>query len=226
MIETVLAYMSDKYFMLCYPIALVLSIRKYPLYFNTVLKYLPILIGYALLSELLGLFIRDFESIQIVSVEEYSYANNLVFNIYDIVFFLYFFYVYWKILKIKKHRSLVIYGVFIYLGSCIINPFLQDFTIFAQIYASTTGSFLLVTYIFLYFFECYKGLQRKDDLLLWLSLGLLIFNLFFPFIMIIGEHDYSLYLLLHLRQVHYALITAMYSCIIIGLMRVRYSSEN
>ena len=218
--------MSDKYFMLCYPIALVLSIRKYPLYFNTILKYLPILIGYALLSELLGLFIRDFESIQIVSVEEYSYANNLVFNIYDIIFFLYFFYVYWKILKIKKHRSLVIYGVFIYLGSCIINPFLQEFTIFAQIYASTTGSFLLVIYILLYFFECYKGLQRKDDLLQWLSLGLLIFNLFFPFIMIIGEHDYSLYLLLHLRKVHHVLITAMYICIIIGFIRVRYSSEN
>lgn len=212
--------------MLFYVVALVLSIWKYPLYFNTVLKYIPILIGYALLSETLGFFIRNFDTFQIVSVEEYSYANNLVFNIYDIIFFLYFHYVYWKILKIKKHRTLILYGAFLYLGSCIINPFFQDFTIFAQIYASTTGSYLLVIYILLYFFEHRKGLHRKSDLLLWLSLGLLIFNLFFPFIMIIGEHDYSLYLLLHLRKVHHVLITAMYFCIIIGFIRVRYSSEN
>lgn len=221
MIQTVLEYIGGNYFMLFYLLALVLSIKKYHLYFNTVLKFLPILIGYAFLSELLGFLILNFDSFQIVSVEEYSYANNLVFNIYDIIFFLYFFYVYWKILKIKKHRTLIRYGAFLYLGSCIINPFLQDFTIFAQIYASTTGSFLLVIYILLYFFEYYKGLQRKDDLLKWLSLGLLIFNLFFPFIMIMGEHYYDLYLLLHLRKVHHVLITAMYSCIIIGFIRLR-----
>lgn len=210
--------------MLCYPIALILSIRKYHLYFNTVLKFLPILIGYALLSEVLGFLIRDYDSFQVVSLEEYSFANNLIFNIYDIVFFLYFYYVYWKILKIEKHKILIPYGVFLYLGSCIVNPFFQEFTIFPQVFASSIGSLLLILCIYFYFSEIHKGLHCKDDLLAWISLGLLVFNLFFPLIMITGQFDYSLYQSLNLRQVHYLLITAMYVCIIIGLLRVRYVS--
>ena len=225
MIQTVLEYLGNQYFMLCYPIALFLSIKKYHLYFNTVLKFLPILIGYTLLSEVLGLIIRDYDSFQIVTVAEYSYANNLIFNIYDVVFFLYFYYVYWKILKIEKHKSLIHYGVYLYLGSCIMNAFFQEFTIFPQIFASSTGSLLLIFCIYFYFSKINKGLHIKDDLLAWLSLGLLVFNLFFPFVMIIGQFDNSLYQSLHLRQVHYVLITAMYVCIIIGLLRVRYVSS-
>jgi hypothetical protein len=43
-----LEYILNNYFMLLYFLALILSIAKYHLYYDTILKYLPILIVYIL----------------------------------------------------------------------------------------------------------------------------------------------------------------------------------
>ena len=219
--EVVLEYLKSSFFMIFYPVALLVSVKNYRYYFNSVLKYLPIIIGYTLLSELLGLFIRDFDGIQIVSEIEYSYANNLIYNIYDIVVFTYFFYIFWKTFRVALHKNVIKVGASFYFLVTLINPFFQDFFIFPQVYASSLGSLLLVICIFLYFKEIKQNQQNKDELLVWLSIGLFIFHFFFPFIMFIGDLNYQLYKALNLRQIHHLLICAMYTCFIIGFIKIK-----
>jgi hypothetical protein len=224
MIQTVLEYLRNYYFMLCYPIALILSVKKYHLYFNSILKYLPILIAYTLLSELLGFFIVEFDSIQIVVIEAYSYANNLIFNIYDIIFFTYFYYIFWKTFRSTLHKNVVTIGFIGYMIASFTNPFFQDFFIFQQFYASSVGSLLLIICIVLYFKEIRRNQQHKNELLVWLSIGLFIFHCFFPSIMFLGDFNYSLYKALNLRQLHHLVICSMYICFIIGFIKTKHNS--
>ena len=76
--------------MLLYFLALILSITNYHLYYNTILKYLPILIVYTFLTETLGIIIREVDEIQIIYKQEYYNYNTAIFNILKIIFFLCF----------------------------------------------------------------------------------------------------------------------------------------
>jgi hypothetical protein len=71
--------------MLLYFLALILSIVKYHLYYDTILKYLPILIVYTFLTETLGIIIRDVDEIQIIYKQEYYNYNTAIFNIFDML---------------------------------------------------------------------------------------------------------------------------------------------
>lgn len=207
-----------------YCIALFMSLKKYHLYYTSILRYIPILITYTILTELLGYLVVEFDSFQIVSDEAYSYANNVIYNIYDIVCFLYFFFVFFNVLKIKKHKTFIISGVVLYLLTCLVNPFFEDFAIFPQIFASGVGSLFLIICIFAYFYELKKGSQTPNILLVWISIGLLIFNLFIPFILYLGIYNFPVYKELNLRQIHYLLIVALYTCWTIGFINTRQTS--
>lgn len=207
-----------------YCLALIMSLKKYPLYYTSMLKFLPILITYSILTEFLGYLIVEFDSFQIVTDEAYSYANNVIFNIYDIVYFLYFFFVFFKVLKLRTHKIFLISGIAIYLLTSLVNPFFEDFVIFPQTYASCIGSIILIICICCYFYELNKGTQSPHILLVWISIGLLIFNLFFPFILYLGIYNLPLYEELNLRQIHYLLIAVLYTCWIIGFINIRQTS--
>lgn len=222
MIQIILEYLRHNYFMVFYVITLFLALKKYPFYYNSVLKYFPIILGYTLLTELLGLLIRDYDGFQIVSSNEFPSANNLIFNIYDLVFFLYFYYVFWQTLIKTNHKNIIKYASLFYVASIIVNLFLDDVFIFPQIYASSIGSYILVGIIFLYFMENKQNLQKNNNLLVWISIGLFIFNLFFPIIMIWGRFDLELYKKLNLRQFHHLLIATMYICFMIGFLSTRH----
>lgn len=200
---------------------MVLSLVRYRFYYDSVLKYFPILIGYTLLSEILGILIRDFDNFQIVSLEEYNYANYFIYNIYDIVFFFYFYFLYWRIISNSKYKNIIKYGAILYLISTIINPFFQNILIFPQIYGSTIGSLILIICILLYFREVKSFKKKKSNLVIWISIGLFVFNLFFPLILLAGRYDYDLYKKFNFQQFHYFLILAMYSCFIIGFLRMK-----
>ena len=204
-----------------YGIALVLALIKYRWYYDSVLKYFPILLAYTLLTELLGYFIFNFEGFQIVYSEKYPFANNFIFNIYEVVFFLFFYFVYYKCVSNLQHRKIIKYGSIGYVVASLINPFYQDFLIFPQIYASTTGSLVLIVAIVLFILENHKEQSKVNNLLFWVSAGLLIFNIFFPIIMLTGLYDYELYQNLNLRHIHYVLIVLMYTCFIIGFIKMR-----
>ena len=213
----------DNYFMALYAVALVLSIIRYRRYFESLLKYLPILIGYTLISESLGYFIRENDDLQIVYLEGYSFYNQLIFNIFDIIFFLYFFYVYRNAVSEIKYKKWIKYGAFLFIACTLINPFFQDFLLYPQLLASTVGSAVLICSIVLYFLDLKQNtnMPNHNNLLFWISLGLLIFYTFYPLILLIGFFDYDLYQKLHLRTIHHLLIVVMYSCFILGFILMR-----
>ncbi len=215
-----LEFLKNNYFIPLYAIALIISLTRYRLYYDSVLKYFPILIAYALLSEILGILIRDFEIFQIVYQDKYHFANNFIYNIYDFVFYIYFYFVFWKRIQNFKYKSIVKYASMAYVVATLINPFFQNVFIFPQVYALTIGSTALIICTLLYFRETIQKGKTKNNLLTWISIGLLIFNIFFPIIMLAGRFDYDLYKKLNFQQFHYFLIVAMYSCFIIGFLKM------
>lgn len=223
---SIFEYLTGNYYMAFYFIALFLSLKRYPLYYTSILRFLPILITYTILTELLGYLIVESDSFQIVTDDPYSYANNVIYNIYDIVCFLFFYYVFFKALKIRLHKTLIISGVILYVLTSLVNPFYEDFIIFPQIFASSIGSIFLIICICCYFYELNKGVQSPHILLVWISIGLLIFNLFIPFILYLGIYNLPLYEELNLRQIHYLSIAALYTCWIIGFINIRQTTFN
>ncbi len=210
-------FISDNYFLVFYALALIISLFSYRKYFDTVLKYLPILIGYTLITEILGFLIRDYDTIQIVYIDGYSFYNNLIFNIFDIIFFLYFFYVFWSTITDKINKKVIKWGAILFVLISLFNPFSQDFVLFPQIWASSFGSIILIACILYYYNQLRRRtpIPKSHDLLFWISTGLLVFYTFYPFILIIGHFDYGLYQKLH---IHHLLIVVMYSCFILGFI--------
>ncbi len=214
-------FLFNNYFMFFYALALVLSLFSYRKYFDSVLKYLPIIIGYTLFSELIGYIIREYDDIQVVYLEGYSYYNILVFNIFDIVFFLYFFYIYRNEVSNIKFKNWIKYGVILFIACSVVNPFFQDFLLYPQMFASTLGSIVLIMSIVMFFLgkKSLVNAPNHQILLFWISWGLLIFYLLYPFILYIGYFvDYELYKQFHVRTIHHLLIVVMYSCFILGFI--------
>jgi hypothetical protein len=222
MSQSILELLKDNYFFILYFAVLVLSLVRYRRYFDSVLKFFPILIGYTILTEILGFLIKNFEEFRITSSEIYPYANNAIYNIYDIIFTCYFLYIFHKKIKNRKFKNYIIYGSIIYAISVGINPFFEDWIIFPQTIAFTVGSILLIMSILLYFTDSKFRREKNNNLLVWIAIGLLIFNLFFPPILIAGIYYYDVvYQEFNLRQVHLVLITAMYACFIVGFLHLR-----
>ena len=219
---SIFEFIKNNYILAFYAIALLLSILRYRRYYDSLLKYFPILIGYTLLTEILGKLIRDNDDLQIVYLDGYAFYNQLIFNIFDIVFFLYFFYVYRNAVSKIKFKNWIKYGAFLFITCSIINPFFQDFLLYPQMIALTIGSLVLIFSILLCFLDkkTSTNFPNRHNLLFWISLGLLLFYTFYPFILLLG-FDYDLYQKLHIRIIHHVLIALMYSCFILGFILMR-----
>ena len=213
----------ENYFLIFYALALLLALVQYRKYFDSLLKYFPIIIAYTLISEILGTVVREYENIQIVYLDGYSFYNQLIFNIFDIIFFLYFFNVYRNAVSEIKYKKWIMYGAFLFIACTLINPFFQDFLLYPQMIASTVGSLVLIFSILLYFIgkKIISNIPNHQNLLFWVSLGLLTFYTFYPLILLIGYYDYDLYQKFHLRTIHHLLIVVMYSCFILGFILMR-----
>nr|WP_299342026.1 hypothetical protein [Allomuricauda sp.] len=88
-------------------------------------------------------------------------------------------------------------------------------------YANIIGSLVLILAIALYFKEKREksnSFSKRYNLLFWVSLGLFVFYIFFPFILLVGYIRYDLYAEYHFRTVLLALILFMYGCFNIGLL--------
>ena len=220
----ILGFLKNYGFILLYGVALLISIMRYRNFFDSILRYFPIIIGYTFLTEILGAYIRANENFRIIFIDEHSVNNSLIFNIFDIVFFTYFFYVFWKSLKSQKHKNLVKYGSLLFVVSCLINPFLQDFILYPQTLAIVVGSSNLILCVLLYFKQLNEnkiGLPNHSNLLFWVALGLLLFYIAYPFLIIIGLSFSEVYTRFNVRQIHQFLIYLMYGCFIIGFLKMR-----
>ncbi len=221
MSQTILEFLKNNYYFLLYFAVLAIALLRYRRYFDSVLKYFPILIGYTILTEALGFLIANFEEFQINYSEEYPYSNNAIYNIYDLVFFFYFYSIFYKAIKARKLKSPIKYGAIIYAIATVLNPFFENWIVFPQTYASAVGSAVLIMSILLYFIDSKYRMEKNNNLLVWIGIGLLIFNLFFPLIMLTALYNAEFYREFHLRQVHHVLIVAMYGCFITGFLQLK-----
>ncbi|MEM6540217.1 MAG: hypothetical protein AAF634_03605, partial [Bacteroidota bacterium] len=67
-----------------------MSVFHYRKYFDTVLRYFPLIIAYTFFNELLGNVIRYNENFAFRT--ESTDSNQIIYNIYIIIFFLFFFF--------------------------------------------------------------------------------------------------------------------------------------
>ncbi len=215
-------FVRDYLLLSLYGIALIFSIFRYSKYFDSILKYLPILIGYTLLNELLGLLIKNEEEFAIIFSDGFSYYNTLIYNIFDIFFYIYFLYIYWRVLKGTNYKKWIKYGVIIFIVVSLINPFYQSILVSPQIYSMVVGSVFLTSSAFLYLKQLNSSESKKrHNILFWISIGLLVFYPFYPIIFIIVIYfEDALYHSLHVAFLHQFLICLMYLCFIIGFLKM------
>ncbi|WP_281542615.1 hypothetical protein [Maribacter aestuarii] len=218
-----LELVQNNYFFLLYIAAFILSIVRYRVYYDTVLKYFPILIAYTLLSEILGFAIRNFDDIQIVYEEDYYYYNTLIFNIFDFIFYLYFLSVYHKVLASANSKMFVKVGVVLFILVSILNVFLQNIYVSPQNYAILVGALFTVVSAFLYVMELHnnESIQITRKLLFWISIGIIVFHFFYPITMYIVSFEYDFYTTMGIGKFHLFTIALLYGCFIIGFIRMK-----
>ncbi len=221
MLQEVINFLAEYYFIPIYFISLILSIANYRKYFDTELKYFPMLIAYTFLNELLGVLIREYPSISLFEKIEDSSYNMVIYNLYSVIFFCFFYYVYWKLIENKKYKNWIFKGSLVVLASFVISCFFQNPLNIDLFYAVSISSWFLVFCIVLYFLDKRlkkEKLVQKHNLVFWVSLALFVFYTIFPVLFLIGYLNYDLWLKLELRTVLRTLIIIMHGFYCIGFL--------
>ncbi|MDH7445442.1 hypothetical protein [Aquimarina sp. 2201CG14-23] len=174
------------------------------------LRYFIFFIWYVATNELVGLYIKlD------------SGVNAIIYNIYNAVNFTFFLLLYRYYFKNEKNKKLALYFSIIYLSSFVINGFFENYLSEYQRFPYILGALFLVITILLYFFEILnseKVLNAKKNLLIWISVGLLMYfvgNL--PF-RILRNYYQELTDATVLFLVNITLTVIMNTCFIIGFI--------
>ncbi len=222
MFQEFLDFLGEHYFIPIYFVTLVVSLFKYRGYFDTVLKYYPMLIAYTFFNELLGTLVRTYPSFSFFKNLSYSSYNQIIYNIYFVIFLIFFYSVYWQLISDKSYKKYVklisFISIFSFVISCIFqNPFETDL-----FYSVSIGSWVLVLFIGLYFIDKHKRnkkLVQPNNLVFWLSIALLVFYSIFPILFLVGYLDYYTWEKYSLRTVLKILIIVMYGLIIIGFVK-------
>lgn len=208
-----------------YGITFIVAMVRYPKYFHTSLKYFPILLLYTFLNELLGDLIYKYDSFSLAFNNLYSDSYIIIYTIYNVGFFLYFFYLFRSYIQNLGFRTFIKYGSFLFLLACLINPFFQDLFNEYQYLIFFSGALILMFCIILYLQEQVKKPVRviKNNVLFWIAIGLLIYHMAYVPIKVlryqneltgITEEPY-------IRHIHLSLILIMYTCFLIGFIRMK-----
>ncbi len=212
--------------MALYAITWIFSIIKLPKYFDSRLKYFPIIVGYTLFTEILGALIYNIEDFTLFSEEKYSSYTLLIYNIYDLIFFSFFFYVYWKSLSSVKIKKIIKYGALLFLLCFAVNLFIVDPMKYELWYAYIVGSIFLIVSTLAYLNSLKlrsEHLGFSTDLLFWISLGLLIFHLGYLPITIFKNSNLNMTIddYANIRIIHIGLILVMYTSFLIGFVKMK-----
>ena len=208
-----------------YAITLIVALWRYQRYFDTALKYLPILLFYAFLSELLGMIIRDSENMNLFLNEFYVNNNFVIFNIYYIISFGFFLVIYYLYLKRPFHKRIMLVLGIIFTGTAITNAIYESFLTISQVYTYTVGAISMIICTGLYFIE--NKTQRNTwfnprDLLSWISLGMFVFFLVYTPIKILKQYWLMLgeYHQPWSRRLHLSALVFMYVSFSIGFIKM------
>lgn len=207
-----------------YGITAFVALWRYRKYYDTALKFLPIIFFYTFLSETLGLLIRDY-GFNLLIDDLYTGNNSLTANIYHIVFYLFFFSVYYFFLESRRDKKVVVAWIIFFVIVSLFNIYKESFLTFSQVYAYVAGGLGIICCCVLYFMQNKRLKSKwciKKDLLSWISLGLLVFYIVYipikimkQYWVLIGEDSdpWS-------KRIHLAVIIFMYVCFILGLVKM------
>lgn len=213
-------------FLPVYLIAVLVALWRYPRYFDTPMRYFPVLLMYTLATEILGVLTIEYNEISLFVNDLFRNYNWLIYNIYLILFTLYFVHVYYQVIQKTGHRRLILTAAGGFLFICALNPLFQSFRYEMQLASYLSGSAVLVLASVLYLIhrKARSGRWFSDrDLLSWVGVGLAIFYAGFIPVTLIRNYN-SLYQIANpivIRIVLQGLIMIMYGCIIIGFLRMR-----
>ncbi len=217
--------LKDNFYLLLYAVALVLSFAKFPKYFDSALRYFPIIIFYTFCTELLGMAVLNFEEFSFISKKGFSNYTVVIYNLYDLLFFMYFFYVFYSVTTKPKLKRILKYGAGLYFIIMVINTLFKNPMLYDMWFAYTFGALLLIFACCTYLIGL-KGFSKTiifSDMLFWVSLGCLLFHIGYTPIMILQNSE-SLWMEENygaLRTLHLSLIVVMYTCFIIGFLTMR-----
>ena len=208
-----------------YAITLLIALWRYRRYYDTALKYLPILLFYTFLSELLGGIIRDSENMNLFLNEFYANNNFVIFNIYYIVSFTFFLAIYYLYLKRPRHKKIVLVFVVLFLATAVANALDESFLTVSQVYTYVAGGISMVVCTALYFIENKTDRNswfNSRDLLSWISLGMLVFYLVYTPIKILKQYWLMIgdYHQPWSRRLHLSVLVFMYVCFILGFIKM------
>lgn len=224
----ILQWILDNSYMILYFVTVGIALYRYPRYYDTPLKFFPILLMYTFLNEVLGKIIFLNEDISLV-LGPIFYNNWIIYNIYNLIFYLYFYYIFRNYIKNEQDRKLILAGGIILLITSVINVFFQDFTYESQVYAYILGGVFLIICVILHARQQYqiKGKWfNQYNLLSWISLGLLVFYCGYIPIKIIRHYNalVGIYESPAIRIIHIVLILFMNVCFILGFLKMRRKS--
>lgn len=217
--------LAEYIFLGLYVLVLVLAVYRFPRYYDTPARYLPVFFAYTLLTETVGMIVRDYEDFSIVIREMYFNNNWLIYNIYSLVLILFFFILLHRYITAVRMGWLRAAGIGMVFGLSLWNAWQHDFATVSQVYAYSGGGLLLITLSAGYLAQEFHLAVRKlfwRNLLVWISLGLLVFNLgylpinYHRYLAATGEVEYAAWT----RPIHLGLIYIMYGCFLVGFIRM------
>ncbi|WP_088341661.1 hypothetical protein [Robiginitalea sediminis] len=220
-------YLWGEPFLAVYLLAVIFSLWKYRKYYDTPLRFLPVLLMYTLLTELMGMIIRDNAEYSLNLTEFYFNNNWLIFNIYNLIFFLYFLYVYRLYLQRDRWKKIAWAGTAVFVLTSGINALMEDFRIVSQLYSYTVGGLWMILLSGAYLYQQWKlrfQIPQRRNLLVWISLGILVFYTgylpikYLRFSIVTMDSDASLALL---RTFHLGLIYFMYGSFLLGFLLLK-----
>jgi len=200
--------------MTLYVVVFILAIYKFPLYKETPLQYLPLILLFTVVTEFFGGYIKLYS----------GFSNVILFNIYYLLYFSFFFYVFMKVIEEKRFKNYIkiCIGVFwlIYISDLFLTDIMQES--FTRAYIAGAGG--LIFCIILYYITILQSslvLIIKNDLLFWISVGLFLFFIGYIPIKIIKSWFFSVQIegfFLLLLIIQFSLIIVMYSFFLIGFL--------
>jgi len=214
-------FITEQYILPFYLIVWIVAMSRYHSYFDTPLKYYPIYLMYTLLTEVLGYLIKYFDEFQVVNIEKYSWYNVIIFNIYSVISFLFFYYIYWRMVQNKKHKRWIKIGALASIACYLISLFFQDPFYSNLYYADMIASWILLLNIWFYFKEKMSKASpypNKHNLMYWMSIGLVIFYSVFPFLFWVGYEIPQIWIDYHFRTILRILILMMYGSFLVGVL--------
>lgn len=204
--------------MAAYAIVFVVSLIKLPLYKDSALRVLPVILFLTLLAESLGMYIKLVHGIH----------NAIVYNIYYFFYFSLFYYIFLQVITDEKFKTYIKIGIALfwlfYVGDWVYTDVINS----GFLVSYMAGAGILVFCIILYYINILQSslvLVIKNDLLFWVSVGLFLFYIGYIPIKIIRTWFYkpdSFFEILLVIQ--FSLIIVMYLFFLTGFLWMKKRS--